>query len=101
MNRLGHTIGWWGAPMAWAINMQLGQTLPHLDCAMQRSWSGAATLVALAVAIGSVGWSIRAARHLSGTERFVAISGSGISSIVTFAVLLQGAATLVIDPCLR
>jgi hypothetical protein len=101
MTRLDHTIGWWGAPLAWALNTQLGQTLPYADCVTQHSWSGMATLVTLAAAIVAAGWSARVASDLSGTQRFVALSGSGISSIVAFAVLLQGAATLVIDPCLR
>jgi hypothetical protein len=101
MTRPGHTIGWWGAPMVWALNTQLGQTLPHADCVTQHSWSGMATFLTLAVSIFAAGWSARIAGGLSGTQRFVALSGSGISSIVGFAVLLQGAAILVIDPCLR
>jgi hypothetical protein len=101
MNRLGETIGWWGAPTVWALNTQFGQALPYADCVTQRSWSGMASFVTLAIALLAAGWSARAATHLSGTQRFVAMSGSGISSIVAFAVLLQGAATLVIDPCLR
>ena len=101
MNRLGHTIGWWGAPFVWAINMQFSQTLPRADCVTQQSLSGAATAVTLAFAVVAAGWSARTARHLTGTQRFIALSGSGISSIVAFAVVLQGIATLVIDPCLR
>jgi hypothetical protein len=101
MNRLGHMIGWWGAPMAWAINMQLSQTLPHADCVARHSWSGLATLVTLAVATFAAGWSARTAGRLSGSQHFIALSGIGISSIVAFALVLQGLATLVIDPCLR
>jgi hypothetical protein len=101
MNRLGYMIGWWGAPSVWAINTQLGQTLPYADCVTQHSWSGLSTIVTLAMAIIATTWSTRRARLLFGTERFLVLSGSGISAIVAFAVMLQGIATLVIDPCLR
>ncbi|WP_299716018.1 hypothetical protein [Tardiphaga sp.] len=83
------------------MNTELGQTLPYVDCVTRHSWSGVATVVTLAVAIAASAWSARTARQLAGTERFVALSGSGISSIVAFAVVLQGVATLVVDPCMR
>ncbi|MDB5624233.1 MAG: hypothetical protein JWR73_35 [Tardiphaga sp.] len=101
MTCLGRTIGWWGAPSAWALNTQFGQTMPYADCVTRHPWSGAATCVTLAVAIVAAGWSARAGQQLSGTQRFVAWSGSAISSIVSFAILLQGIATLMVDPCLR
>jgi hypothetical protein len=96
-----HIIGWWSIPALWAMATQFGQILPYADCTTEHAWSAVMcfTIVGTAVVVAAASW--RRARDLAGTDRFLASSGCLIASILGFAVLLQGLATLVIDPCQR
>jgi hypothetical protein len=99
MKRVAYTMGWWSVPALWALNMQLGQILPYDDCVAQHSRTGVTTLIIIVAAAGVGAVSGIHARRLVGTERFLALAGSLIASIIAFALLLQGLATLVIEPC--
>lgn len=101
MTRAFQTIGWWCVPVLWALGTQFGQILPYADCATMHAWSAVMcfTIIGVAVAVAAVSWL--QARRLTGTDRFLAWSGSLIASIFGLAVSLQGLATVVIDPCMR
>jgi hypothetical protein len=90
------------APLVWAINTQLGQILPYVDCQTRVSWSAIATAVAMLFALASawISW-----KGLARTEPPALTFVSQISILTAlafaFALLLQGAATLLLDACTR
>jgi hypothetical protein len=95
------------APAAWAINMQLGQILPYIDCRQQQRFSAIASFVALAAACFagaiSLGW-VRHARYtapLTNRSGFSASISALGALIFAFALLLQGIAPLVLSGCER
>jgi hypothetical protein len=101
MTRAVQIIAWWCVPALWAFNMQFGQIAPYGDCVSQRSSSGIVTFGIVVIAVAIAVFASRQARPLAGTDRFLVLSGSLLTSILGFALLLQGLATLMIDPCLR
>jgi phosphatidylserine synthase len=101
MTRAMQITAWCGVPALWAFNMQFGQIAPYADCVAQRSWSGLVTSAILCVAVAVVLVSSIKLRRMAGIDRFLLLSGCLITSIFSFAVMLQGLASLVIDPCAR
>jgi hypothetical protein len=88
-------------PLAWALSTQLGQITPYIDCRQNLPWT--AVFCATLVVISIVG--ITAARVLSWrttrSARFIADTGFLIALVCVFALSLQGAASLLLDPCQR
>ncbi len=95
------------APTAWAVNMQLGEVLPYIDCRQQHRFSAIASFVALAAAClaGAISWGW--VRHARSTAPLTNKSGFGASIsalgalVFVFALLLQGIASLVLSGCER
>jgi hypothetical protein len=94
--------GWIVAPAAWAANTELGQILPHVECATELrltvSFSIAAALLAIVGTLASCH-----AYRISVTRRtlFISALGALIGSAFTYALFLQGAATLLLNACQR
>lgn len=90
------------APGAWAINTQLGQILPHVDCASSTGWTAvaafAATVLALTGVLISRDDSISTA---SRTKLFISWLNVLLGLTFAFALVLQGAATLLLSGCER
>ena len=89
------------APAAWAASVQGGQILPYVDCAGQGAWTAAIAALALAVAVAAAGLSFGGRRRLAGTGRFIAGLAGLLALCLAFALLLQTAAALLLDPCAR
>jgi hypothetical protein len=90
------------APAAWAVNMELGQILPYLDCASQWSMTSAGTAIALVIAALAGFVSFRAsATAVSKREIFISHLSSGSAAVFTFALILQGAASVLLNACQR
>jgi hypothetical protein len=95
------------ASAAWAINTQLGEMLPYLDCRQQARYSAYASLAALLLAFVAAIVSWRGSSRAQNTEPFTATSGfigglSALSALVfTFAIFLQAIASVVLSGCER
>ncbi|MER8830001.1 hypothetical protein NKH73_27850 [Mesorhizobium sp. M0938] len=90
------------APGAWAINTQLGQMLPHLDCASSTGWTAGAAFAATVLALTGV----LVARNggvstASRTKLFISRLNVFLGLAFAFALVLQGAATLLLSACER
>ena len=102
-------VNWTGlvvAALAWAINTQLGQILPYLDCQREARFSAAASLIgAVAAGLASViswrsaGWPEMAVPNR--TVAFVALMSAMAGSVFAFALSMQGVASLVLSGCER
>lgn len=100
MKRVMATIGWWGAPSLWAVNMQVGQVTPHTDCTTGTSCTSLTTAVALALTLVLAGHAVRALPRSQGGG-FTGWPGACFVLIFAFALMLQEFATMMVDPCLR
>jgi uncharacterized membrane protein YqjE len=95
------------ASAAWAVNTQLGEILPWLDCRHQARYSALASLAGLLLTGVSTIISWRAASRAQDTAPFTATSGfigatSALSALVfAFAISMQGIASLVLSGCER
>ena len=102
-------MNWTGllvAALGWAINTQLGQILPYLDCQREARFSAAASLIGVAaaglagvVSWRSAGWSKTAAPIR--TSSFVASLSALAALVFAFALSMQGVASLVLSGCER
>lgn len=91
-----------GAPLVWAVNTQLGQILPHVDCPTRLSWTALVTALAMLIALATAGISyVAAAKTESGTRMFFGQVSVLTALAFAFALFLQGAATLLLDACTR
>ncbi|WP_117191594.1 hypothetical protein [Rhizobium terrae] len=91
-----------GAPAVWAVNMQLGQMLPYVDCRRETSWTLTATFAAAFLAAAgalssSCGHAVTVSRMMLFISRLSALVGFAFA----FPLLLQGAATLLLSACER
>jgi hypothetical protein len=101
-------MGWAGlviGGIAWAANTQIGEILPMTDCIGQRHLSAiisfAGALIVLAA--GGLSWRLDG-RPSVGDDRSLPFASqlSVLSALVfTFALLMQGAASLVLSGCER
>ena len=94
------------APSAWIINTQLGQTLPYLDCQHQARWSAVASFVAAAASClaALISWRSGNRAKMSGplpTLAFVGSTSALTALVFTFALSMQGLASLVLSGCER
>lgn len=99
--------GWLVAPVVWAINMQLGQILPYVDCRQQSHRLAIISFVGVVAVVlaGFVSWrwadQARVATPLTATSRFIAWSGALSALVFAFALSAQGIASLVLSGCER
>lgn len=90
------------APIAWALNTQLGQVLSHSDCVNGSAATATSALVLLLVTIAGLVPALRDhSAQSSRSARFIITLGLLTGSAFAFALLLQGAAALLLSPCLR
>jgi hypothetical protein len=94
------------APLAWAIDTQLGEILPYLDCQHQGRSSAIAAfsgmLLACLAAIMSWRSTSRARMaSLTATSGFLGALSALSALIFAFALSLQGIASLVLSGCER
>jgi energy-converting hydrogenase Eha subunit A len=95
------------ASSAWALNTQLGEILPYLDCQHQARFSATVSFVALLITCGAAAMSWRAGRRAQTAAPLTATSGfigamSALSALIfAFALSMQGIASLVLSGCER
>jgi hypothetical protein len=95
------------APLAWAIDTQLGEILPYLDCQHQVRSSAIAAFsgMLLACLAAIVSWRstsrARMAASLTATSGFLGALSALSALIFAFALSLQGIASLVLSGCER
>jgi hypothetical protein len=105
--RLAAWSGLWAPASLWALNMQLGQVLPYMDCARQIRSSAVISIAAtvLAMLSGYVSWrSVRPPSTGFGsppTLRFVGNVSALSALIFAFALIMQTIASLVLTGCER
>jgi hypothetical protein len=108
---VSHLLLWaglWVAPLVWAANMQLGQILPYADCRSQLHGSALASMIAATIAALSGLASWRSARSASAdadvsgeTVSFAGTLSSLAALVFTFALVMQGIASMVLTGCER
>ncbi|MCA1454202.1 hypothetical protein I6F35_13385 [Bradyrhizobium sp. BRP22] len=106
---MSHLLLWaglWLAPLVWAVNMQLGQILPYADCRSQLHATAAASLIGATIAALSGLASWRSARPSSADagapDETISFAGnlSGLAALVfTFALIMQGIASMMLTGC--
>lgn len=95
------------APTVWAVNMQLGQILPYIDCAQQWHRSAIYSFAGSAAALfaGGLSWNWtryeRNTSSLTATSSFVARLGALSALVFAFALSMHGIASLVLSGCER
>jgi len=105
--RLSVWAGLWGAALVWAVNTELGEILPTVDCtghARASVWTSA-TCAVLALIAAATSWRFARVGFTGfgspGTLRFDARLGALAGLVFAFALLLQIMATLVLTGCER
>lgn len=90
-------------PGIWAVNMELGQILAYPECSGGARFSTLATFLGAALAMLGAFLSYRASglRGGKGPSAFLGSVCALLGCIFAFALLLQGAATLVLTGCER
>ena len=88
-------------PLVWALGTQLGQVAPYIDCRQQAAWTPTFCSALLLISIAGAAASRLAPRPVGRPERFVVDAGSLIACTFVFALILQGAASMLLDPCQR
>ncbi|KAA0687972.1 hypothetical protein DTW90_32990 [Neorhizobium sp. P12A] len=88
-------------PLAWAATTQVGQITPYIDCRQHVPWTAAFCSALLLVSAAGATASRLSQRPVGRTERFVVDAGFLIASAFVFALILQGAASMLLDPCQR
>ncbi|MCJ2877216.1 hypothetical protein JUM41_23465 [Rhizobium pusense] len=94
--------GLFGGPLIWAFNTQLGQILPAVDCGSRTGFTAVAAFLSAGIAVtcgvlSERGRSFTASRM----AMFLMSLGVLVALVFAFALLLQGAATLLLNPCAR
>jgi hypothetical protein len=88
-------------PACWLVNTELGQVLPHAECGAALRPSILSGFLGAALSVLGAWLSWRAARQREGQARFIGRVGAMAGLVVAFALLLQGAAALVLSGCER
>jgi uncharacterized membrane protein YqjE len=92
---------------AWAVNMQLGEILPYLDCRHQHRFSALASFAALLLAAAAATLSWRASRRaadrapFTATSTFIGAVSALCALVFAFALSMQIVASLVLSGCER
>jgi len=95
------------ASAVWAVNTQLGEMLPYLDCRQQARFSATASAAAILLACVAAVLSWRATSRtqnsgpLTATSNFLGALSALSALIFIFALSLQGMASLVLSGCER
>ncbi|MDB5515572.1 MAG: hypothetical protein JWQ17_2330 [Tardiphaga sp.] len=94
------------APAAWAVNMQLGQMLPYLDCKGPYRSLAASSLAAVGLAVLAAVTSWRSAGRAgrldhSSTRAFIGRVSAAAAVLFGFALALQAVSSLVLSGCER
>jgi phosphoglycerol transferase MdoB-like AlkP superfamily enzyme len=90
------------APGVWAVNTQLGQILPYGDCAAGSQWTAWATFSAAVISAGTAFLSWQQKDHVVSRPRRAMTYVAVFSAFsFAFALVLQGAATVLLSPCLH
>lgn len=102
------SAGLWLAPLVWALNMQLGQLLPYLDCRAHVKLSAIASFTAATIAgvTAIVSWCsgkrpIAETDLPSNTMYFITATSALAALVFTFALAMQGIAAMVLSGCER
>jgi NADPH:quinone reductase-like Zn-dependent oxidoreductase len=107
---IAHLCAWsglWLASLVWAVNMQLGQVLPYLDCRNHAHASAIASFAAAAIAALSAvtSWRFAAQPMAADAPRdtfyFIGASSALAALVFTFALAMQGIAAMVLSGCER
>jgi len=88
------------APVLWAVNTQLGLVLPYSDCTYGLRWTLVASLAVMSCSVVAAA-TLRARRPTSRTGLFLAKFETLLAVGFVFAIILQGAASALLDPCLH
>jgi hypothetical protein len=103
-------IGLLVPPLLWAINTQLGQILPYVECTAHFALTGVLSFAGAILSLAAGYWAWRAATpHRSpafGTGFPISIGFIGALSglnglVLAYALALQGASSLVLTGCER
>ena len=103
LNWVGLLIG----ALGWAINTQLGQILPYLDCRHQARYSAIACFIGAAAAFvaGIVSWRSAGRPGTAAvpvrTSDFAGSLSALAALVFVFALSMQGMASLVLSGCER
>ncbi|MBY5359930.1 hypothetical protein HFO97_08105 [Rhizobium leguminosarum] len=88
------------SPAAWAVSTEVGQMLPSADCDMGTGWIIFATFLSAALAMAGVLISWRShVSAVSRSARFISKVSVLFGITFAFALILQGAAALLLNPC--
>jgi hypothetical protein len=111
VKNLQRSAGFVLGPLAWTVNTELGQVLPHAECGTPIPASALISLAAIAVALIGAFLSWRASRtrvsnqphYLEGraSMRFLDQLGTLVGVTFAFALVLQSAAGFIVSPCER
>jgi hypothetical protein len=101
-----HWSGLLVAAALWAVNTQLGQILPYLDCQRQARYSAILSFVGAAIAClsGAISWRSIGHNGMSQPRRtwiFVGSMSVVAALVFAFALSMQGLAGLVLSGCER
>jgi hypothetical protein len=100
-------LAWAGlviGPVAWAVNMQLGQILPYPECGASFRPSPLISGLGVLLSLGGAALSYRVSnlrRPDTGMLGFVGSLGALMGPLVAFALLLQFLSGLLITACAR
>ena len=90
------------SPAVWAISTQFGQILPYGDCSSGEPRTAVMAFTAAVIAAGAGFLSWQQKSHVvSRTRRAMTYVAAFSGLSFAFALSLQGAATLLLSPCLR
>lgn len=88
------------APALWVANSQAGLILPPLECHAALGLTLIASVVAALLSAVSAGYSFTAGGATASRLRRVIALASGLAGLIfTYALLLQGAASVLVDQC--
>jgi hypothetical protein len=101
--------GFISGPVAWALNTQLGQILPYVECRSRLPLLTAISflLVLLSLAAASLSWFgntepvRRPSSNRAHTDDFTKTLSALTGALFAFALALQGASSLVLSGCER
>jgi hypothetical protein len=111
MRNLQRSAGFVLGPLAWTVNTELGQVLPHAECGTLIPTSALISVVAMALALlgAHLSWRVSRTRvsadphYIEGrtSMRFLDQLGALVGLTFAFALALQSAAAFIVSPCER